>query len=41
MLSWLWDGIVTMLMESGVELGGPEYAASYTAFVRGENEPAG
>ena len=37
MRSWLWDGIVTMLSDSGIELGGPDYEQAYTAFVRSED----
>jgi len=35
MRSWLWDGIVTMLVDAGFDLGmsGPEYEQRYAAFV--------
>lgn len=39
MRSWLWDGIMTMLIDAGVESGSPEYEQAYTAFVRGEEGP--
>lgn len=36
MRSWLWDGIVTMLIDADVKIGGPNHEQAYAAFVCGE-----
>lgn len=38
MRSWLWDGILTMLVDAGFDLGmgGPDSEQSYAAFVLGD-----
>lgn len=36
MRSWLWDGIVTMLLDADVKIGGPNYEHAYATFVGGD-----
>jgi hypothetical protein len=38
MRNWLWDGILTMLIDAGFDLdmSGPEYEQRYAAFVLGD-----
>ncbi len=35
MRSWLWDGIVTMLLDADVKIGSADYEHAYAAFVGG------